>query len=285
MRRLRPFRSFLLMSGALTLVVAPVLTAQVATLVGTVRRDSAGIALAGVEIVLPAVHRRTLANKAGEFRFEQLPLGRYALVARHVGFQPVQDSIVVGAGTNTHDILMSMSTTVTFDTMRVDAEERAGSPQLQAFEDRRAQGIGRFIGEAELRKADSKRLGDLVRSMPGLRPVYVRDALYLASTRDLSSDGTRALPQVTAGHPSNPFSALPNACWVTVYVDGIKIYDASSGASSAAQQYPVLPPNFNELMAQDFAGVEYYAGGASVPSEFNSTSSGCGTLLLWSRVR
>jgi hypothetical protein len=31
--------------------------------------------------------------------------------------------------------------------------------------------------------------------------------------------------------------------------------------------------------------IEFYAGGASLPVQFNRTSSGCGALLLWTRDR
>jgi hypothetical protein len=32
-------------------------------------------------------------------------------------------------------------------------------------------------------------------------------------------------------------------------------------------------------------GVEYYAGGATMPPQYNGTDSGCGVLLLWTRER
>jgi hypothetical protein len=38
-------------------------------------------------------------------------------------------------------------------------------------------------------------------------------------------------------------------------------------------------------LTNQFAAVEYYPGGASVPAEYNSTGGGCGVLLLWTRER
>ena len=41
------------------------------------------------------------------------------------------------------------------------------------------------------------------------------------------------------------------------------------------------PPNLDDFSVSTLAGVEYYAGGAALPPQFKS--SGCGTLLLWTR--
>ena len=40
-----------------------------------------------------------------------------------------------------------------------------------------------------------------------------------------------------------------------------------------------------KLRVEEFAGIEFYAGGASVPVQYNKTGSSCGVLLLWSRMR
>jgi hypothetical protein len=44
-------------------------------------------------------------------------------------------------------------------------------------------------------------------------------------------------------------------------------------------------PDMSRFSVKDYAGVEYYAGGASLPEKYNSTSNACGVLLLWTRDR
>ncbi len=44
-------------------------------------------------------------------------------------------------------------------------------------------------------------------------------------------------------------------------------------------------PDFSQYDIRNFTAVEYYAGGASLPVQFNATGSSCGTLLLWTRER
>jgi len=39
------------------------------------------------------------------------------------------------------------------------------------------------------------------------------------------------------------------------------------------------------MRVDQFAGVEFYPGGATIPSQYNKTGSSCGVLLLWTRER
>jgi hypothetical protein len=44
-----------------------------------------------------------------------------------------------------------------------------------------------------------------------------------------------------------------------------------------------LDNDLEKLAVSDFAGIELYAGGASVPPQYNKTNNICGVLLLWTR--
>jgi len=70
--------------------------------------------------------------------------------------------------------------------------------------------------------------------------------------------------------------ASPIGCWVAVYLDGLRIY-ANPGE-------PV--PDLARLQVREYAAVEYYAGGASVPAQYSAAKAAdCGVLLLWTRER
>ena len=43
--------------------------------------------------------------------------------------------------------------------------------------------------------------------------------------------------------------------------------------------------NLQQMRVDQFAGVEFYPGGATIPSQYNKTGSSCGVLLLWTRER
>jgi hypothetical protein len=68
-------------------------------------------------------------------------------------------------------------------------------------------------------------------------------------------------------------------CPATLYQDGIRVYDASFTKTSSDV------PNLRDFPTKEYAAIEYYPGGATVPARYNTTSSGCGVLLLWTRER
>ena len=44
-------------------------------------------------------------------------------------------------------------------------------------------------------------------------------------------------------------------------------------------------PDMGGFQINDYAAVEYYAGGATVPLQYNQTGGGCGVLVLWTREK
>jgi hypothetical protein len=132
----------------------------------------------------------------------------------------------------------------------------------EATERIKAHAGGSFISETEMRNWDSSTMSDLITShMPGLimNPGPHGEA-YLLSTRGMC---VMAL------------SCVKSNCYVTVFIDGIKAYDANIGLSSSRL-------NFDRLSPQDYAIAEFYPGIAGRPPEYNGP---CGVLLLWSRDR
>jgi hypothetical protein len=153
------------------------------------------------------------------------------------------------------------------DTVTVAESRTPVSPALRGFEERRKLSSGgRFVDETELRKHDARTLGTvIVMRIPGLRVVSTPRGVFLASLRSNSAPSGRAFDP-----------GAPGTCWVTVYRDGALLYDGT--------MVGVAPPDFGRLQAQDYAAVEFYQV-AATPPEFRGTSTGCGTLLLWSRER
>jgi hypothetical protein len=236
-----------------------------ATLTGTVLRDMDSAVVAGAHIAIPQVRREAVTDASGVFRIDGLSPGRYGVDIRAVGFAPRTDSVTLTAG----QIMTSrfvMARLAQLDTVTV-AESRPVSPVLRGFEERRRLGGGgRFVDETELRKHDARTLGTvIVMRIPGLRAVSTPRGVFLASLRSNTGSTGRAFD-----------GGAPGTCWVTVYRDGSLIYDGTMTGAT--------PPDVGRLQAQDYAAVEFYQV-ASTPPEFRGTSTGCGTLLLWSRER
>jgi hypothetical protein len=62
-----------------------------------------------------------------------------------------------------------------------------------------------------------------------------------------------------------------------VYLDGSLVY-----------QYGNTPPqplfNMNDLAPSSIEGIEVYSSTSQVPAAYNRTSSGCGVVLIWTRI-
>lgn len=248
------------------------LSAQNSNFAGTVARDSLRHMLGSVEVSFPDLERSASTNAGGQFRFEGLPSGRYVVTIRSLGFAPVTDTVALAAGaTTTHDFVL-LPAVLALDTVHSRAQaKRFNSAALNAFEERRTSGHGgQFVTDSDFRKNENTRLSELLaRRMAGLMKVPVGPNTYLASGRSLGNDGG----------PVFQSKMGPNVyCWVTVYVDGTKIFQGPGSSVSK-------PPDFNNMSIAEFSGAEYYGGGATVPPEFNATGTSCGVLLLWTRER
>ncbi|HEY6218462.1 MAG TPA: hypothetical protein VIV65_00310, partial [Gemmatimonadaceae bacterium] len=153
------------------------------------------------------------------------------------------------------------------DTIRTkDRKTDYISPALRGFEDRRREGFGHFLSEAELRKMDNRRVADVIMRFPGV-------AILRGGTSDPG--------KVYAGSSRKPVSPskVTGPCYAAVYVDGVERKDMALVRGQLRQ----TPPNLNDINIDQLAAIEYYGGEATAPQGFHQ--NGCGLLLLWTRER
>lgn len=222
-----------------------------------------GDPIEGVDVVDVLTGTRATTNRSGLVSLAFLPEGTSLVRVQKVGFAMQNLSVSISPkDTLPLTLVFQHATALPALTVTDSAAPRVISPALRAFEERRKQGFGRFITEAELRKNDNRGLSRLIVSrIPGVVAVAKDKSgmeTYLAAARK-ACDGLTFQSQCSA-----------NTCLVQVYLD-----DA------------ILPPktDINSFRAEDFAGIEFYPGGASMPLKYNRTGSDCGVLLLWTRER
>jgi hypothetical protein len=247
------------------------LGAQSAVLTGTVVRDSSGAPIADVEIAIPSLNRSTRTNYLGEFRLSALPAGAFAVVVRLPGFAALTDSITFAAGARVDREFSLRAQAVALDTVRTSArEQKYISPNLRDFEERRTSGRGGyFVSDSMLRKEQNRpMLNILMGYVPGLTRVRVQNKYYVGTAR-----------KCAPGPEFLKCKGGPSACPVTLYVDGVRVYDAVNSP------LPSDVPDLGLFRPEEYAGIEYYPGGASLPAKYSASSSGCGVLLLGSRER
>ena len=260
------------LAAALVLGVAGALGAQTAALVGTVMRDTLGHALGGgIEVRIPQLNGVTTTNYLGEFRFTRIPPGTYLVAIRSVGFEPFSDSItfVANQAVNREVVLKPIATLLDPVQTQAAGVKRYRSPALNDFEVRRLSGKGGyFVSDSVMRADESSRLSDVLGRIPGLQKVPDRAAVYMASSRS-GTDGGMVFQGKKGGIVF---------CYVTIYIDGVMRWQGPASPSNP-------PFDLNTINVSDLAGAEFYAGGASVPVQYNATGTSCGVLLLWTRER
>src|SRR6185503_12488794 len=224
--------------------------------------------LANVEVGIPQLHRLSTTDSAGQFQLAAIRPGAYALQVRRIGYEPVNDSITIVAGARANRVFALKKVAKALDTVHTIAgSTKYISGNLRAFQERAEKGIGRFVVDSTLRKNENQPLSDVLRALvPGLRIQQRGAESIVMSSRD-QRGGKYALLGAGAGA----------RCFASIYLDGILVYD------QAAVDDRVPPPNINDYTVRDITGIEYYAGPASVPSQFKASE--CGTLLLWTREK
>jgi hypothetical protein len=241
--------------------------AQGGSLTGRVLSDSALLPIVGVEIVLTAAERSVRTDARGAFRISGLRAGRYPVLVRMPGFLAITDTISIVDGAElTKDYRLTTSVTA-LDSVRVTAPGTALSARMRTFEQRRAEGFGRFITADQLRKNEDLTLRSVLARLPGLRLVTYQSATFAAITRGSAVTNPLAIPWDRDS---------PRRCWVQVYLDAIRIY-------SPLVAQPA--PNIDDYRVRDLEAVEFYPGSTVTPAELGGSSAPCGTLVLWTRER
>jgi hypothetical protein len=215
-----------------------------------------GEAVEGAEVIdmLGKVTAKTTTT--GTVTLSYLPEGQTLLRIRKVGFEVTtmlvsispDDTIPVTVLLKpAAQVLPTVFTTDSSVTTRI-------APGLRDFEQRRARGGGYFITEAELRKNDVKSMTYVARSIPGVKIVCSRS-------------GSTCIAATTRQGGRTQFGG--GNCPVDIYVDGIVYTDN----------------DLEKMRVDQFAALEFYAGGARTPIQYTKTGSSCGVLLLWTRER
>ncbi len=174
-----------------------------------------------------------------------LPEGGSMVRLRKVGYATQTLTIPISAA-DTVPITVTMSHAVVLPTVTTTGKAQNpvyASGPLRGFEERMTTGIGHYIAYEDIRKNEHMTLADLLRQLGGLTIVTIRGNDYAASTRCSAGLGGKSPRRAT------------------VFLDNVKME----------------APALNTLLqTTEIAGVEWYAGPAETPEEFNSTGNGCG---------
>jgi hypothetical protein len=230
---------------------------------------ASGDPVEGAEVIDVLSGTKALTTKTGTVSLMFLPEGGSLVRIRKVGFEMQTLTVAISPGDTTPvTVVLTHATATALDPVVVnDSAPRYMGGGLRSFEEHRRMGFGRFVTEDQFRKDDGKPLAEiLVERIPGLmRTNGPHGETYIVSSR-----------KPCAGNALTG-CRQPN-CYVSVIEDGVRIFDLT--LTRGAQ-----PIDYARIDGVNLAAAEYYAGGAASPPEYNTTSQGCGVLVLWTRER
>ena len=267
-------------SVALAIVLclsAPPLGAQArAVLRGSVLVDGSDKPIAGAEVSLPRLLLGARTDTSGAFRLGDIPAGRHQLTVRRVGFIPMTTEMTFAAGDSVEADLL-LSAVAAFEGQPLPGVTVTAAPTLRGrlaeFEERRALGAGgRFLTQAQLELMAGRRMSEALATINVPVVIGRTNAAWVASSR-----GTQSfLRTIRPSRADIAQGARTQVCYAAVAVDGVLVYRGSEDGSE-----PLF--DINSLSTLNVAGVEFYAGGATMPAKYNGTRMTCGLILIWTR--
>jgi len=255
-----------------------------AVVTGIVREDSTGRRLPGVDVIIEGTAQRAVTDETGRFALRLVP-GGYVALFRLIGFAPVRLAVRVGE----LDTIFANASLVpsALPLPPLEVEAKPDGPRglgLEAFEERRRMGFGRFIDSTVLRRSEHLSLADMLRRVQGVQLVALDDPRNIkhiaVSTRrfGLTWDG-------------------PTTCPMQIVLDGVVVYRTQapvriparlpSGDPNPAVPIEAMhgpkPPYVEDWAIRNLVAIEVYRGASETPIEFGGPGAACGTIVLWTR--
>ncbi len=234
-----------------------------------------GQPVAGAEVSLMPHAVTATTSPDGRYVLTVPAPGQAALSVRAIGFRPAtrrfiftgRDSVVAHVALDPAAIVL--------DSIAVVGTRAASGGRLQAFEERRARGIGQYFTRADLEEHGSAPLSRVFRVARNLqlfrRPVNAQCgggfSVGTGRGQDRLTIGGRELSMLAC-------SGNPSACFPAIYLDGLAFWTPGTPG----------PPDVDQFRSDEFEAIEIYRGPAGVPPELNALGSSCGVIALWTRA-
>jgi carboxypeptidase family protein/TonB-dependent receptor-like protein len=238
-------------AGLTALLTPAAIEAQKGTgAVAGIVKDSAGVVIPSVEVVVIKTGVTVRSDTRGRFIIAGVPVGTTDISFRRISFAPIilhfpvtEDDTVEATVTLGASTAQALPATV----VDVPAEHQR---RLDAFEAHRRTGAGHFITRDDIERRSPRRLTDLLRSVPGTSVGLDRN-----------------------GMPILQFSGTPHGsnCVPAYFMDGLRVRTL----------------NIDDIPPVDVEGIELYSGAAGLPPEYNQfigSTAVCGTVVIWTRL-
>lgn len=209
--------------------------------------NAAGAPVKGARVDVVGTAGAALTNENGEFAVSNLPSGTQVLVARQLGFAPVEVNVELSARAPKRVEILMKDPARVLQPVLVKAAREEGLDKV-GFNRRLKSGLGHFLTTEQIEERNPVYLSDLFRTMPGLR---------------VTNNGGQMTVESSRGYGTCVNYYLDGSPWQSLYAGDLD---------------QLVPPN-------EIAAVEVY-NGSSTPAEFQQPGqSSCTSVVMWTRTR
>lgn len=215
---------------------------------GLVTAAQTGEPLMGVQVIIKGTRRWAITNQEGAFALTAIKPGPYTLEFRHPNRAPINYNLTLEADKITELAVRIDTRTVSLPEVVIEGKEPQPAAKMKDFFSRANAGHGGFfITRKEIEQRQPRVLSDMLRRVPGLRV----DCDF----------GTCRVTTFTEAR------RIMGGCPIQYFLDGL----------------PFLG-DVDELTPDQVEGIEVYRGSSTIPPQFNTGTSMCGVIAIWSRV-
>jgi hypothetical protein len=204
--------------------------------------------LMGVQVLIKGTRHWALTNQAGDFRLDGLTPGAATIEFRPQHRGPLAYALTLEAGKTTN-LVVKVDTrhAVALPEVVVEGEDKPAAKMGEFFRHKNAGHGGYFITRAEIEKKEPRVMSDMLRRVPGLRV----DCGFGTCQVQTFEEARRIM----------------GGCPIQYFLDGAP-----------------FAGDIDELTPDQVEGIEIYRGSSTIPPEFNTGTSMCGVIAVWSRV-
>lgn len=215
--------------------------------------DSSGRKLGRAEILVADGGARTVSADSGQFVLAGLKPGKTSFVVRALGFAPASFSSDLRAMRTKRVRVILTQVTVQLSTIMVETTVNDTLLANTGFYERRRVGFGSFITPLQIQARNPSAASDLLRAVRGV------------DIQPASGFGTVPYSRRTPGG----FGTLK--CVMNVFIDGVMVSVNST------------TPLEDAIQGTEVGAIEVYPGPSETPPRFLGASSGCGSIVIWTK--
>jgi hypothetical protein len=217
-------------------------------------RDDNGRPLKDALVGVIGTQRSTRTDSTGAFRLTGIPAGTRSVEARSIGWQPLTVAIDFATNSSRDTALSLNKNSQVLKAVTVLGRSNASALMGRSgFERRRQQHMGTFVTAEELARHAAFDLTDVLASIIGVHIEYGRTGRAMPLLR--GSSGGECIPNYFLD--DMPFTVSEN----------LPFSDLSA----------MVP-------ATSIKGIEVYSAGGMIPPQYDrSSSTACGSIVIWTR--